>query len=153
MKMIEQQTTSKSDGKCDETQHSVTKGLRDHQIIAKRLGGESTSAIAAEMGISRATVSRALNGEEARALVVEAENGLKLLLSKAVGTIEEALDGPDMNNALKAALVVLKAAGLLETSARAETVTQERAYEQLTDEQLSEKLQAAIRRYTDDKAN
>lgn len=129
---------------------SVTKAIRDRQIISKRLSGETTGEIAAEMGVCRATVSRALNSNEARALVSEAENGMRLLLSKAVATIEEALDGGDINSALKAALVVLKSAGVLEAGARAEFSAEARPCEHFTDEELRARIGSLIAKYKAD---
>jgi hypothetical protein len=93
---------------------SVAKEVRQQTIYEKLLEGKTETAIAEEMDLARCTVSRAANSDDVKKLIKENELRFKALVSKAVDTIQEAMErGEDMNNGLKAAIAVLKSVGIV----------------------------------------
>jgi len=94
----------------DKKRHHATKAIRDSTIIEKAIAGKTQKEIANEMNVNRHTVRRSLTGAESKRILQEARERVVNLVSKALITVEKAMDGADtdMTNGLKAALPVLE---------------------------------------------
>jgi len=94
----------------DKKRHPATKAIRDYTIIEKAIAGKTQKEIANEMNVNRHTVRRSLTGAESKRILQEARERVVNLVSKALITVEKAMDGADtdMTNGLKAALPVLE---------------------------------------------
>jgi lambda repressor-like predicted transcriptional regulator len=88
---------------------------RDIAIIAEAAKGKSMKEISDQMGLHRTTVARALSSEESRKIINEAKERVVSLVTKALSTVEDAMDarGEDMTNGLKAALAIAESTNVL----------------------------------------
>ena len=89
------------------------KAGRNARIIAEAATGKTATAIAAEVGLTRQTVSEILNSDEAKAIHRAAENKLAASLVKCVDTVLDNVEVRFGPQALQAALSVLKSHGLI----------------------------------------
>jgi hypothetical protein len=85
-------------------------------IRALAAAGTSNNEIAERFGLNKSTVSEILNSEETKQLVALGDSRLKGLMTKAIDTIEWAMDNRQeyglAGASLKAAITVLKNMGL-----------------------------------------
>lgn len=109
--------------KADKTRQKPTaKALRDAQIVAKAMEGESASAIAAELGIHRTTVTKVLNSEEIKSIARSLESQVAELGQDALDTLMKAVRDyhSEPKNALTASLAVLKTLGAIKDKGEVE---------------------------------
>lgn len=93
--------------------------LRNSKVFDLAASGMPQDEIAKEVGLSRSSVNRILNSDEAKELVDKTRNGLANHLAEAVETLVHAMssrhteDSKDIANAVKAATTILKGLGVL----------------------------------------
>jgi DNA-binding MarR family transcriptional regulator len=106
--------------KMDKKRHKggAKKKIQDQLVVTHAMMGKKTVEIADELGIARQTVSKILNSEDTKRMLEVNRSRITQLTDKAVNVMEAALDNQylDGNNALKAALPILKTAGLIKES-------------------------------------
>lgn len=105
--------------KSSKIERSAAKQLRDLTAAHLATQGKNTNEIAQEIGVDRNTVRRILNGNEVKNLLKTAQSRVFSLVDKALGTVEAAMDGNDvdMTNGLKASLSVLESVGVIKKNA------------------------------------
>lgn len=95
----------------------ITKEFRDQSIIAESMTGKTTNEIADQFDISRQTVSKALNGEEAKKLLSLGTARLQLLMTKSIDTLEYLMDNKHefglAGSAFQSAKTILKSIGVV----------------------------------------
>jgi predicted transcriptional regulator len=94
---------------------SAVKKLTDAKILGEIAAGKTVGQIAKEMGLHRTTVSKVLNGEDAKAIIKDAQDALHTAVPKAVQVLINALDSPDEMTAVNVARDILKNIGALQT--------------------------------------
>lgn len=80
--------------------------------------GYRNHEIAEMLGLSRATISRAINSPTGKGMLKNAQKRIEQLVDDSIEVIEQAIHGAgsDMTNGFKAAVAVLKTMGLLKES-------------------------------------
>lgn len=97
------------------TVRSGAKRLRNARVVELATEGKHVGEIAHELKIGRNTVTRILSSDEVKKILKEADTRVHGLVTKALDTVEQAIQGgeADMTNSLKAALALLKSAGVM----------------------------------------
>lgn len=87
-----------------------SKGIRDAAVVDLAIQGKNVNEISHEMGIHRTTVGRILSSKETKEIIESLKARITNLGSKAVDTLDAALDARsiDMTNGAKVAISILK---------------------------------------------
>lgn len=98
-----------------EQKRRETTRTRDAQIIAEHVSGKRVGQIAKERGLSRTTVSKALNSDTAKEIMDTTRAKLMERVDKCMEVIDECLDarGEGLGHAKDVALRILKSLGAL----------------------------------------
>lgn len=92
--------------------NSQAKALRNTRIQAMAMANVPISEIAAEMDINRSQVNKILNSAETKAIIDQSQSRVTESVTLALNAVIDCLNDPDPNVRLKAAIPLLKTAGI-----------------------------------------